>query len=74
MTQRKRTRGELKRLRRRSIEVDFEGGSLVTDGGVVLLREADRKLDLLRRANDAILDPRDPRYVTHSPNQEEFNS
>jgi hypothetical protein len=66
MTQRKRTRGELKRLRRRSIEVDFEGGSLVTDGGVVLLREADRKLDLLRRANDAILDPRDPRYVTHS--------
>ncbi len=49
MTQRKRKRSGLKRLRRQAVESDFDGGTIASDGGLVLLREVDRKLDLMRR-------------------------
>ena len=70
MTQRKRNRGKLKRLRRRSVEVDFQGGTLTSDGGLILLREVDRRLDLIRRVALAIPDPRAPFHTTHQ--QEEI--
>jgi len=65
MTKRKRKRPALKRLRRQAVEVDFHGGTLTSDGGLVLLREADRRLDLIRRVDQAIPDPRDPLYTSH---------
>lgn len=65
MTKRKRKRPALKRLRRQAVEVDFDGGTLTSDGGLVLLREVDRKLDLIRRIDQAIPDPRDPIYTAH---------
>ena len=65
MTKRKRKRPTLKRLRRQAVEVDFEGGTLTSDGGLVLLREVDRRLDLIRRIDEAIPDPRDPIYTAH---------
>jgi hypothetical protein len=65
MTKRKRKRPALKRLRRQAVEVDFDGGTLTSDGGMVLLREADRRLDLIRRIDQAIPDPRDPLYTAH---------
>jgi hypothetical protein len=65
MTKRKRNRPTLKRLRRQAVEVDFEGGTLTSDGGLVLLREVDRRLDLIRRIDEAIPDPRDPIYTAH---------
>ena len=37
-------------LKRRKVEVDFSGGDVSSDGGVLLLRQVDRKLGLLRRA------------------------
>ncbi len=46
-------------------DVDFDGGTITTDAGLFLLREVDRKLDLIRRIDQAIPDPRDQRYVTH---------
>lgn len=70
MTQRKRNRSALKRLRRQSVEVDFQGGTLTSDGGLLLLREIDRRLDLIPRVAEAIPDPRDPFYTTHT--QEEI--
>lgn len=70
MTKRKRNRPELKRLRRQAVETDFNGGTLTSDGGLVLLREVDRRLDLIRRVARAIPDPRDPFYITHK--QEEI--
>lgn len=65
MTKRTRTRPILKRLRRQAVEADFDGGSLTSDGGLVLLREVDRRLDLIRRVDQAIPDPRDPLYTSH---------
>lgn len=65
MTKRKRKRPALKRLRRQAVEVDFDGGTLTSDGGMVLLREADRRLDLIRRIDQAIFDPRNPLYTAH---------
>lgn len=50
----------------RKIEADFAGGRLTSDGGALLLREADRKLGLTAALDRAISDPRDQRYVTHS--------
>ena len=56
---------ELKRLVRQAVDVEFDGGTLTSDGGVLLLREADRRLDLIRRVAEAIPDPRDPIYISH---------
>ncbi len=65
MTNCKPRRPALKRLRRQSVEVDFKGGTLTSDGGLLLLREMDRRLDLIRRVDQAIPDPRDPIYTAH---------
>lgn len=70
VTKRKRNRPVLKRLRRQAVETDFDGGTLTSDGGLTLLREVDRRLDLIRRVAAAIPDPRDPDYTTHT--QEEI--
>lgn len=66
MTQRKRHKAALKRLRRRKVEADFNGGRLTSDAGLLLLREVDRKLGLIDQIDEAIPDPRDPRYTHHS--------
>ena len=66
MTKRNQKRSGLKRLRRKAVEVDFNGGQLTSDGGLLVLREVDKKLNLIARINQAILDPRNPIYTTHS--------
>ena len=66
MTERKQDRPELKRLNRQAVDIDFDGGTLTSDGGLVLLREVDRTLDLIRRIDEAIPDPRDPLYTSHA--------
>ena len=65
MTKCKRSRPVLKRLRRQAVDVDFDGGTLTSDGGLLLLREVDQRLDLIRRVDQAILDPRDPFHTAH---------
>jgi len=65
VTKCKPKRPVLKRLRRQAVEVDFKGGTLTSDGGLVLLREVDRRLDLIRRIDLVIPDPRDPLYTLH---------
>lgn len=50
---------------RRKIEASFSGGEVSSDGGVLLLREADRRLGLLKALDAVLPDPRDPRYITH---------
>jgi hypothetical protein len=69
MTQRKPRKPVLKRLRRRAVDVDFQGGCLTSDAGLLLLRQVDAKLGLLDAINDAIPDPRDPRYIVHPQRQ-----
>ena len=69
MTKRKRKRPALKRLRRHAVDVDFDGGTLTSDGGPLLLREVDRELNLIDRIAHAIPDPRDPSHTTHSQSE-----
>jgi hypothetical protein len=53
-------------LKRRKVELNFEGGDVTSDGGVVLLREIDKKLKLTESVSKAIEDKRHPSYCTHS--------
>ncbi len=52
-------------LGRRTLQADFSGGDLTTDGGALLLREADRRLGLLNALDRCVPDPRDPERITH---------
>jgi hypothetical protein len=45
--------------------VDFGGGTLTTDGGVVLVREFDEQLGLTADVCGRLTDTRDSRYVRH---------
>jgi hypothetical protein len=57
---------EFPALQRRKVQTEFSGGDITSDGGVLLLREIDRHLGLLKSVDGVINDPRDPRYVSHS--------
>ena len=52
-------------LKSQKIVADFDGGHLTSDGGGLLLREADHALELTRRLSDCLVDPRDPSKVVH---------
>ena len=51
---------------RRKIEANFEGGDVSSDGGVMLLREADRRLGLTEALDGVLVDPRDPDLISHA--------
>lgn len=53
------------RVGRREIKANFEGGALSSDGGVMLVRQVDRKVGLSAAAAAALSDPRDPERITH---------
>lgn len=48
------------------VTVDFQGGSLVTDAGLLALRALDRELGVLAGLAARLPDPRDQRFVTHT--------
>ena len=50
----------------RRVGAAFDGGTMTSDGGALLLREADRRLNLLPRLTECFLDSRNPLLVTHS--------
>ena len=54
------------RLGRREVQGCFDGGSMTSDGGVMLLSALDRKLGLTMAAARCIADPRDPLLITHA--------
>ena len=65
-TERKPTRRELQGPGRRQIVADFDGGTITSDGGALLLSQVDRHLGLCRRLADAFVDARDPERIEHS--------
>jgi hypothetical protein len=50
----------------RRVEARFDGGAVTSDAGVLLLRQADRRLGLLAQVAKRLKDSRDPGRVTHS--------
>lgn len=53
----------------RQVVARFDGGTMTTDGGGLLLRETDRRLNLLPRVAECFLDGRNPVLVEHSVEQ-----
>ncbi len=49
---------EFQPVRRGKIKAEFSGGDITSNGGVLLLREMDRRLGLLESVNGVLHDPR----------------
>ena len=52
-------------LNRKKIQADFNGGSLTSDAGALLLRQLDKRIGLLDAISRCIPDPRNPFYTVH---------
>jgi hypothetical protein len=50
----------------RKLVVDFKGGEITGDAGLVVLRQFDERLGLTRGLGKIVADTRDRRYVSHS--------
>jgi hypothetical protein len=50
---------------RRKIEANFSGGEVSSDGGIMLLREADRRLGLVEALDAVLPDPRHQVFIVH---------
>ena len=57
---------DLPSVRRKKLTIDFDGGNQSSDGGLLLLREAERQLGVCRRLAEAMPDRRDPDRVRHA--------
>ena len=57
------------KLGRRSIDVRFDGGDVSSDGGLLLLRQVERRLGLLKAVAQVLPDPRNPWLVQHTTEQ-----
>lgn len=58
-------RVEFGKLGRRALQVNFGGGAVSSDGGLLLVREVDRRLRLTERMAAVLHDPRDPDLIVH---------
>jgi hypothetical protein len=57
---------DLPAVRRKKLTVDFDGGTQSSDAGLLLLREAERRLGVCRRLAEAMPDRRDPDRIQHA--------
>jgi Transposase DDE domain group 1 len=57
---------EFEAVGRRSVVAQFDGGTITSNAGALLLRQVDRGLGLIRRFARCFTDRRDLRYVEHS--------
>ena len=53
-------------ISRKKVTAAFDGGRLTSDGGVMLLAAAERRVGMADRLARLIADPRNPLFVTHS--------
>lgn len=60
---------ECGRLGRRVVEARFDGGSMTSDAGVLLLSKVDQRLGLIAAAARCIADPRNPLLITHAAHE-----
>ena len=50
----------------KAVLMDFDGGRLSSEAGLLLLKEVDQRLGLTRRLSQVLSDPRDQRYTQHT--------
>jgi hypothetical protein len=65
MTKRIRKALEFPRCKGREVVAAFDGGAVTSDAGVLLLRQADRRLGLMKQIGRVIPDPRRQASCTH---------
>jgi hypothetical protein len=53
-------------LGKRKVVADFAGGTITSDGCVLLLRQIERRVRLIERMDAALPDPRNQSLITHS--------
>ena len=51
---------------RKKVTAAFDGGRITSDGGVMLLAAAERRMGIAQRLASLIADPRSPLLITHS--------
>lgn len=54
---------------KKKITTNFNGGSISTDGGLLLIKEFDNRIGYLKSVSQCIVDTRNPIFVTHEINQ-----
>ncbi len=54
-----------RKVKKRSLHINFDGGNISSIGGIELLRAADDRLDLCKDASKLLPDPRDSSSTTH---------
>jgi hypothetical protein len=69
MTECNQSRFEFASHFRREVVGEFTGGTISSDGGALLLRETDRRMNLLPRLAGCFLDGRNPGLVKHEIGQ-----
>jgi len=57
---------EFEAVGRRAVVAQFDGGTITSNAGALLLRQVDRGLRLIQRFAQCFTDWRDPRFVEHS--------
>lgn len=65
MTKRTTKKVRFPGINSRCVEADFSGGEVTSEAGSLLLRQADRKIGLLRRVAKAVPETREEWKVTH---------
>lgn len=63
---RSKSENDLSATEGKTLQADFDGGTLSSDGGVLLLRETEAQVGIIRRFVAALHDRRDPRYIDYS--------
>ena len=61
-----RKKGVLRPDFNRSIKIDFQGATLSSDTGFLLLREIDERFGVIEAIGDALEDNRSPSHTKHS--------
>jgi hypothetical protein len=52
-------------VKKRTVSARFTGGEVTGDGGITLLRQADRRIGLTEAPARVLPDPRDPERIEH---------
>lgn len=54
---------ELSKISNKRVEIDFDGGRITSDAGVLFIREVERQIGIMKAVAGCIKDKRDQRYV-----------
>jgi hypothetical protein len=57
---------KLAEVNNQPVLVDFDGGQISSDGGLLLLREVEQQISIIKSLTEVIHDPRDARYIKHT--------